>query len=172
MTLQLSVDPGLNTGITLGFYDAVTPYRIIRRWQVHHGLEGFLRWLDGSLHDLDAVDEIVVERFISNPEEIADLSGVPIEGAIALWARQIGAVVIWNSRFHKGVLTGYPDEAITKAQRQRVRFDWLTERGLARPGTENDDSNDATTHALVSLKARGHQPTIRAYWGRGRKARA
>lgn len=170
MTLILSIDPGLNTGASLGYYDATTPYQLLRRWQIHHGLEGFLRWLDAVDGELDEVDEIVGERYIQNPDENGDLSGVPIEGAIALWARQRGAAVIWQTRFDKGALTGYPPEAITKAQRQRVRFDFLERHGLAKAGTENDDSNDTVGHALVSLKKRRHAPTIRAYWGRGRSA--
>ncbi|MBT2484841.1 MULTISPECIES: hypothetical protein [unclassified Microbacterium] len=169
MTFQLSADPGKNTGISLGYYDATTPYQLLQRWQVHHGLEGFLRWLDAVVDELEHVDEIIVERFIANHDEDGDLSGVPIEGAIALWARQIGAVVIWQTRFDKGALTGYPDDAVTKAQRQRVRFDWLAEHGFAKAGTENDDTNDAITHGIVSLRKRKHMPTIRAFWGRGRK---
>lgn len=163
MTIILGADPGLNTGLALGTYDALTPYRQLRRWQVHHGLEGFLRWQEA--YDGPLPDEVVVEKFLSSPEELADLSGVPIEGALALWARQIGATVIWQNRTHKGALVGYPPEAVTKAQRQRVRFDWLAERGLALAGTENDDSNDAVSHNLISLKSRRHLPTIKMYWG-------
>lgn len=172
MTFQLVADPGKNTGIVLGYYDATTPYQLLQRWQIHHGLEGFLRWFEANADDLDHVDEIVVEKYIQNPDEDGDLSGVPIEGAIALWARQIGAAVIWNSRFDKGLLVGYPADAITKEQRQRVRFDFLAEHGLAKAGTENDDTNDSATHALVSLRKRRHMPTIKAYWGRGRKGAA
>lgn len=166
MTFILSIDPGLNTGASLGFYDATTPYQLLQRWQIHHGLEGFLRWLDSVTDDLEQVDEIVGERYIQNPDEDGDLSGVPIEGAIALWARQNGIAVIWQTRFDKGVLIGYPVEAITKAERQRIRFNFLLRHGLAKPGTENDDSNDTVGHALVSLKKRRHAPTIRRYWGR------
>lgn len=162
MTYLFAADPGLNTGLALGYYDAVTPYQLLDRWQVHHGLEGFLRWLES--YGGEAPDEIVVEKFVYERGADADISGVPIEGAIALWARQIGAAVIWNTRFDKAALTGYPDKAVSKAQRQRVRFDWLEERGFFKGGTDNDDTNDAITHSLVSLKNRRHMPTLRAYW--------
>ena len=163
MTLIMAIDPGLNTGVCLGYYDATTPFRLLERWQVHHGLEGFLRWLDANVdNNLEHVDEVVVEKFVYDPNaDNADISGVPIEGVVALWARQIGATVIWNTRFDKGALVGYPNSAKTKAQRQRVRFDFLKEKGVFAAGTENDDSNDAITHAIVSLKARRHMPTLR-----------
>lgn len=172
MTYILSVDPGLNTGISLGYYDATTPYQLLKRWQVHHALGGFILWLEASEYELQDVDEIVVERYIANHDEDGDISGVPIEGAIALWARQHGAAVIWQTRFDKGALTGYPDDAITKAQRQRIRFDFLAEHGLGKAGTENDDTNDTIGHALVSLKKRRHAPTMARYWGRGRRSAA
>lgn len=167
MTTLLAVDPGLNSGIALGGYSATEPYRLLQRWQVGYGLEGFLRWLD-SVQPM--FDEVVVEKFIFSPGEPADLSGVPIEGAIALWARQIDAVVIWQDRKDKAVLTGHPDEAQTKEQRQRIRFDLLDRLGMFEAGTGNDDSNDAVTHALVSLKRRRHMPTLRMLGGRGEVA--
>lgn len=165
----LGVDPGANTGISLGSYGDAAPYSLLDRWQVHHGLDGFLWWIENALdplHEAEPITEIVVEKFIGNPEEIADLSGVPIEGAIALWARQNGVTVIWQNRTHKGLLVGYPDTAVTKKQRQRVRFDFLASLGLFAAGTENDDSNDAITHSIVSLRARRHIPTLRWLTGK------
>ena len=168
MTHQLSIDPGLNTGVALAYYDATTPYRLLGRYQVHNGLDGFLEWQDGMAHQ---VDEFIVEKFIYDPTaDNADLSGVPIEGVVARWARDLGAPVIWQSRFDKSALTGYPKEATTKAQRQRVRFDWLTEHGLFKAGTDNDDSHDAICHGLISLKKRRHAPTLRAFWPPRREA--
>ncbi|MFT4258033.1 hypothetical protein [Microbacterium sp.] len=165
MTFQLSVDPGLNTGISLGFYDATTPYRLLGRWQVHNGLTGFIAWMDANAGTLTGVDEAVVERFVYEKGANADISGVPIEGVVALWAHQSGATVLWHTRFDKAGLTGYPPEATTKAQRQRVRFDLLERFDMFAPGTENDDSNDAICHSLVNLKNRRHAPTLRMLAG-------
>jgi len=159
MTRILSLDPGGNSGIALGFYDAVTPYQLLERWQVHDGLDGFLAWWQ---NECPAFDDLVSELFVLGDNEFrADLTPVHIEGALrALYPRPI----MWQPNTDKAGLTGYPASAKTKAQKQRVRFDFLDRFGLFRPGTENDDSNDAVTHVLVNLKRRRHMPTLRAYW--------
>lgn len=166
MTLILSVDPGGNTGVALGFYDSTTPYRLVERWQVHGGLDGFIRWIE---HECPDYDEVVVERFIFSPDEAADFVGVPIEGVVAWDAHRRRARVFWQDRRNKGDLIGYSAGATTKVKRQRERFDFLDRFGMFRAGTENDDSNDAIVHAIVNLKARRHMPTMRAFWpGRSR----
>lgn len=174
MTEQLSIDPGLNTGVSLGFYDATTPYQLLGRWQVHDGMEGFIEWIEHGAGARLRPDEFVVEKFILAEDNDfgADLSGVPIEGIIAHWAYRLGSPVMWQGRGAKGSLTGYPREAITKDQRQRVRFDFLEEHGLFLPGTENDDTNDAITHSLVNLKSRNHIPTMRKFWPGRRRLQA
>jgi hypothetical protein len=165
MTTMLSIDPGKNTGIALGYYDAISPYQLIARWQVHNGVEGFIEWWRREQpHHLMGVDEIVLEIFVLADNDFkADVTPLRIEGAIAA-LNTTGIPIIEQDRTAKGSLTGYPPEAKTKAQRQRVRFDFLKEHGLFVAGTENDDSNDAITHSLVSLKRRHHAPTIKKFW--------
>lgn len=164
MTWLLSIDPGLNTGIALGFYDATTPYQLHKRWQVHRGTDGFIDWMQREM-DRIPLDEIVYEKFVlrSSPDdpEVPNIEGVPIEGLIALMARERDAKLIAQTRAAKGDLIGYSPAATSKAQRQRERFDFLDRFGMFKPGTEFDDSNDAITHALVSLKSRRHIPTVR-----------
>lgn len=170
MTRMLSIDPGGNTGIALGYYDATTPYQLLQRWQVHGGVRGFTQWVVTNPDETSHIDELVVEKFIlsEDNEFAADITPLLIEGAIEALI-ETGYLspalhVIWQPRTKKGDLTGYPPEAVTKDQRQRVRFDFLERFGLFKAGTENDDSNDAITHALVSLKLRKHLPTMRLYW--------
>jgi len=161
---QLSVDPGLNSGVALGFYDATTPYQLIKRYQVHDGLEGFVSWMHTPAAPYE-VNEAVVERFVSVRNDFApDITGIPIEGVIRLWAWEDKFPVYWQTRMDKSALVGYPAGAITKAERQRVRFDFLKKHDLFAPGTENDDSNDAICHGLISLKRRKHMPTLKKYW--------
>jgi hypothetical protein len=171
VTHILTVDPGLMTGIALGFYDATTPYQLISRWQVGRGIHGWVEWKHSVGLDLP-VDELLYEKFIFSPDEVGDFSGVPIEGSIEEWGILERIPVIVQDRSHKGRLIGYPTEAVTKVQRQRVRFDWLEEHGLFEAGTGNDDSNDAITHGLVSLKIRNHVPTMRRYWPPRRRLQA
>ncbi|MDF2506277.1 MAG: hypothetical protein K0Q52_136 [Microbacterium sp.] len=163
MTLILGVDPGGNTGVALAYYDATTPVQILDRWQVHNGVEGFIDWLESGVCEIP--DEIVYEKFLYDEEaDGADFVGIPIEGVLAWWARKIGARLIVQTRFSKGELVGYPPAAKTKAQRQRVRFDFLERHGMFKAGTENDDSNDAITHIVVSLRKRRHVPTMKRFW--------
>ena len=169
MTYILSLDPGQNTGAALGYYDAITPYRLVERYQIHGGLEGFVAWcMEGNPF---TADEVVVESFRLREENefSADLTPVHIEGAIRAMAALDSEFwpkvpIIYQPPSDKGSLIGYPRSAVTKAQRQRVRFDFLDRFGLFKAGTENDDSNDAITHALVCLKRRKHGPTTMALW--------
>lgn len=170
MTHTLSIDPGKNSGIALGYYDHLTPYRLLERWQVHGGLEGFHEWCGGEGYQhIHGVDERVVERFIldASNQFTADLTPKEIEGYLrAALSDQQYAAIVWQLRSDKSLLTGYPAEAKTPAQKQRVRFDFLKRYELFEPGADNDDSNDAVTHALVRLKKARHLPTIMAFWPR------
>lgn len=164
MTHILSIDPGKNSGIALGYYDAITPYRLLERWQVHSGTEGFIRWFEDEMPR--SVDELVVEKFVLDGQNqfTADLAPKEIEGVLKYVSANEGIPIIWQPRTDKAALIGYRPEQITKAQRQRARFDFLKRFGMFRPGTEFDDSNDAIVHALVSLKRRKHGPTLMAMW--------
>jgi hypothetical protein len=160
---MLTIDPGKSTGITLGFYDAITPYLLKQRWAVLGGTRGFLEWWRNERPEYD---ELVIEKFIldGDNEFTADLTPVEIEGLLVLLLEDESVQPMWQLRSDKGLLTGYPPTAKTKAQRQRVRFNFLDRFGLFKPGTANDDSNDCVTHSLVNLKKRKHGPTLMAFW--------
>ncbi len=159
MTRLLSIDPGRNTGVALGYYDEQTAYTLEDRWQVHGGLDGFINWWR---YDRPLFDELVVERFdLADNEFKADLTPVHIEGALRC---MFTGHVAYQPRTDKGRLTGYPPEAKEKHQRERIRNLWLDQFGLFVPGEDNQDSNDAIVHALVYLKQRRHLPTMRHYW--------
>lgn len=164
MPYLLSIDPGKNTGIALGFYDDETPFTLIERWQVHGGVDGFKRWWREG--HWKRADELVVEKFIlaSDNEFTADLTPVAIEGVLSVLLDESHLTPVWQPRTDKSRLVGYPKSAVTKAQRQRVRFNFLDRFGLFMPGTENDDSNDAIAHALIYLKGQRHLPTLKFYW--------
>lgn len=164
MTYLLSLDPGRNSGLALGYYDDTQPYTLVERWQVHGGVDGFKRWWR-EWHWRDA-DELVVEKFIlaSDNEFTADLTPVAIEGALSVLLDESHLTPVWQPRTDKSRLVGYPKSAVTKAQRQRVRFDFLKEHGLYAPGEDNTDSNDAICHGLIFLKGRRHLPSLLRFW--------
>ena len=173
MTGLLTIDPGVNSGIALGWYDLVTPYRVVERWQVHDGLSGFIEWWEATFREL-WINEIVCESFSLREENkfAPDVTPLRIEGALEALLSVHKSHSGWRPSLTyqppsaKGGLTGYSPKAQagTKAMRQRERFDFLDRFGMFKPGTENDDTHDAITHALVSLKRRKHAPTLRAFW--------
>ena len=165
MKYILSIDPGQSTGIALGSYDAITPYQLVSRWNVLGGVEGFIEWWQEN-QDGEIAHELVVEKFHLDPTNqfSADLTPVAIEGALAALNWDAGVEIAWQGRELKSALIGYPPEARTKTERQRVRFDFLDRFGLFAKGAHNDDSNDAITHALTYLKRRKHAPTLMAFW--------
>lgn len=163
MPRLLSIDPGKSTGWCIGEYSDTKPWTLLDRGEVLDGLEGFTHWWQKMRPD---THELLVERFVLDPSNqfVADLTPKQIEGALyVLWGQR--APITWQLRSDKAALCGYPPSAKTKAQRQRVRFDWLRERGLYLPGTQHDDSNDAITHSIVRMKRLNHMPTLRHYWG-------
>lgn len=173
MSLILSIDPGLNTGVALAYFDDVTPYTLRERWQVHGGPVGLDRWLDAG--GFQGADVLVVEKFIlARNDFAADLTPVQDEGVIMAAADRARLPILWQPRSDKGRLTGYSEKAKagTKTQRQRERFDFLERFGMYAAGTENDDSNDAITHGLVYLKRIEHLPTLRHFWPPRRKLTA
>jgi hypothetical protein len=174
VTHLLSIDPGKNTGAAIGYYDAVTPYRLIERFQIHNGLAGFVETVLAGVFSI--ADEMVVESFSLREENdfAADITPLRIEGAIETMMLMgdllIPDRIAWQQPSAKGSLIGYSEKAKAatgrrgKTMRQRERFDFLDRFGMFRPGTENDDSHDAITHALVHLKRRKHSPTMAAFW--------
>ena len=176
MTRILTIDPGGNTGIALGYFDAITPYQLLERWQVHGGVEGFIQWWRGEGLKAHLTSEhIVVESFRLREENdfAADLTPVMIEGALKallILDRSWHPPIVFQPPSDKGRLIGYSKEAQVmagtrgKTRRQRERFDFLERFGLFKAGTENDDSNDAITHALVWLRKSKHAPTQNAFW--------
>lgn len=163
MTLLLSLDPGKSTGAALAYYDATTPYRLLQRWNILGGVEGFVKWWHDECPEFD---ELVVEKFILDGSNkfTADLTPREIEGALVALLWGTGVTPAYQLRSAKGDLISYPPEAKTKTQRQRVRFNYLDRFGLFAKGAHNDDSNDAITHGLVALKKARHAPTVRAYF--------
>lgn len=165
MTYLLSADPGKNSGLAMGYYDSLTPYRLLERWQVHGGLEGFLDWVRTT----DAMwDEMVVERFdLANNDFVADITPKAIEGSIVTlreYDPRFDCPIIWQTRQDKASLIGYPPEADTPDKRQRLRSKFLDRFGMFTPGEDNQDSMDAIVHSIVSLKRRKHAATLLAYF--------
>lgn len=166
MSMILSIDPGQNTGIALGSYSAITPYTLDYRWQVHGGVEGFINWWESNTERVGWADTIVCESFELRRTNTfqADIEPKAIEGALRVFTHYSDYEIAWQTAAQKASLIGYPESADTADKRQRLRYEFLDRFGLFKAGTENDDSNDAITHALVYLRSVKHAPTLHTFW--------
>jgi len=169
MTTIGVIDPGLNTGACLGYFDDTTPYTLTHRWQILGGEAGFNKWLEAG-HFKD-VDVLVCEEFVlANNKFVADTIPLVLEGVLKSaqrWTDLIPAApIVWYSNRKKSALTGYPPEADTKARKKRVRYNFLKKHGLHKAGTVNDDSNDCIAYSLIYLKLAEHRPTLDKFWPR------
>lgn len=152
MTLLYSFDFGESTGIALGSFTDNEEYKLLRAWQVPLGLDGFIEWWD-EFTPMARSYVMVAEKFVARSGQnfVPDLTGVPLEGALAaLWRGEIH----WQTPDHKGK-AGLLD-AILQAH------------GLwQEPPADHEDSrdaNDAIIHALVYLRDNNHLPTLRKYF--------
>lgn len=154
MTNLWSFDFGETTGIALGAYGPNKPYEFLTAWEVHYGLEGFIDWWRGLDIPVSTFDAVVAEKFVLNPGEInlsvPDLTGVPIEGALAALSP---VPVVWQLR---GIKTNVPDWIL--------QDHGLWQTGLTVNHTDGRDANDAIIHALAYLHAIEHLPTLQEYF--------
>lgn len=189
MTYLLSIDPGMRTGITLGFFDDETPYRREAYWQIDGGLPGLRKeWKwhhvdhGGSIYWSDADDfrsdpersnyyasktqtVWVVEKFVPLPMarsfKLNELEPIRIEGAIEDW---VDGDVVWQ-RSGAMVLSGGDTPAQRKKNSDQILKDhgfWLTGKkdlGMS----DANDVNAAQKHAFGYLRSIDHRPTMMKY---------
>lgn len=154
MTLLYGFDFGETTGIACGHFDVGTPYQLNQAWEVLGGASGFLEWFRREFGRGGPLERhvAVAEKFVLNPgnQFAADLTGVPIEGALAaLWRGKL----YWQPPSAKA---GIPDTL-------------LHEHGLWQTGesldhTDGRDANDAIIHSLEFLRRSAHLPTLKHYF--------
>jgi hypothetical protein len=155
MTLIYSFDFGQTTGVAKGYYSNSEAYELDDAWEVPSGIDGFLDWWDSrNIYNRyhKELPIIVAEKFILNPgnQFAADLTGVPIEGALtALWRKEIH----WQAPSAKA---GIPDALL------RSRGLWQTGDDLGH--TDGRDANDAIIHSLEFLRRSSHVPTLKKYF--------
>lgn len=152
MTYLVAVDPGVATGICLGYYSETEPWRRIDTWIVKDGIEGFIRWYYTEAPDLVHVSEWVVEKFVlsGGNDFVANTEPLRIEGAIIA----LGLKPVWNYRYDKALCK---DEVLKKHKL------WVT--GKMVNHTDGRDANDAAIHSLALMKKRAHIPSLKHYWG-------
>lgn len=170
MSVLLSIDPGLSTGIALGEYTATEPYRRIASWQPRGGLAGFLAWWEQERPEFD---EAVAEKFV--PLDHAAF-GHTLDSTLPLVIE--GAIVAL------GIMPSYPEGDWARASAQyfmaapgdplavkkKKAQEFLKRHGLWATGkpyghTDGADVNSATLHAIASLRRARHMPTLLAYSG-------
>ncbi len=155
MTTLWSFDFGKVTGMAWGFYGPNTPYSLIKTYHIRDGIDGFLEHFSLSSQVPMYGDVVVAEKFTASPgnDFLANLDGVPIEGALAH--------AIYPERVHWQ----------TRNQKQKAgMYDTiLKEHGLWQSAddvewTDGRDANDSIIHALEYLRTLPHLPTLRKYF--------
>ncbi len=174
MNYVLSIDPGMRTGIILGYYSDLTAYERIDFWQIDGGLEGLIDWMaDGYVNGTwyfspsIAVNDLTVvcEKFVPIRSKVArtfkteELEPIRIEGALRM---ELGDGIVWQ-RSSAMVLAG----GETPAERKRNSDDVLRNAGLWLTGKKDlgmsdaNDANAAQKHAIAYMRSLKHEPTMR-----------
>lgn len=152
MTLLMSIDPGMETGIVVGRYDVDTRFECITRVQAPGGLQGALLEIEDLFDDRM---EMTVEKFSPRPGarswRLAELEPIRIEGAIeALY----GSRPVWRKPEQRKLIGDLPrTESFLKATGY-----WTTPSEVDRK--DANDVNAAMMHAIGYLRDRAHRPTI------------
>ena len=147
MTWLLSIDPGVATGIALGWYEETHPYERTDVWIVKGGLDGFLEWYDTTYI---IADKWVAERFVLRDNDfVANTEPLRIEGAMEAL------------RLHPTYQLR-TDKALCKDEVLKEHGLWVTGKMVGH--SDGRDANDATIHALAYLKKQKHLPTLKKYW--------
>lgn len=151
MTHLLTIDPGVATGIALGWYDDRTAYERKAVWIVKNGLNGFLAWYHGEAPDEAYAAQWVAEQFILRDNDyIANTEPLRIEGAM----EALGLHPTYQSR---------TDKALCKDEVLKQHGLWVTGKMVGH--TDGRDACDATIHALARMKKIRHVPSLARYWG-------
>lgn len=156
MTTILSVDPGLITGLSWGYYDDKTPYELTNVAALE-----FDRLSDDIWGGFEWGDVLVIERFIPQSGgnftlKEDDLVGVQVMGMLR--HAHTANEVYWRTRGQK-VIAGS-----LKESDQILKDHGLWQKGKDVDWTDGRDCNDSILHALGFLKDRDHEPTLREYF--------
>jgi hypothetical protein len=152
-------DFGKVTGVTHGWYGPTKPYELVCNWHVRGGLQGFMEWMELNgmfITPRFPGDVVVAEKFTQSPgnDFLANIDGIPIEGALAMAIYP--NPVVWQTRNQKQKAGMY--DAILKEHGLWVTGDDV-EWGDGR------DANDCIIHALEYLRTTAkHLPTLRKYF--------
>lgn len=174
MTALLTIDPGRSSGAVLGAYSETEPWAPVAVWQVPNGAQGFIEWWGcakktGLFNPAEL--EVVAEKFVPYPtpghSPTLDSSyPLVVEGvliALGLMPDQYPHPA-WQRSSEQ-----YPNGGRTKAEKKKLRQQWLKEHGLWQTGkdvgqADADDANSAIAHSLVAMRKKRHEPTLRRYW--------
>lgn len=158
MTYILSIDPGLITGLSFGYFTDEEGYTLEEAWT--RDFQGLSDDLWNDLLPRNAVK--VVERFV--PQSGAeytlkedDLAGVEVIGMLR-HALDYPPQINWRTRGQKSI-AGSPEKSD-----QILKDHGLWQTGTLADWHDGRDANDSILHALGYLKDTNHIPTLRQYF--------
>lgn len=153
MTHLESYDPGLATGIAIGYYNDTTPFKLlsVRTVDPEWMQDDIWTWFD-SPHVVRVVEGF---RLRGSNKFTADLTGVELIGAMKLVQNMQDVEINWQMPTDKALV---PDQIL------RDGGLWQTPKMVGYKTARH--INDAIIHALAYLFKQGHAPTIEKYWGK------
>lgn len=156
----LGIDPGEVTGWSLWLLDRDVPIQRIEYGLIKGGVDGFITWMEIRLGQLRP-SVIVCERFNTKDGRVAvaDLTPLPIEGALKAVASALALEVVWQYNSAKDLCR---DDVL-----KRFGY-WITPaQAKVDPAIDHIDArdvNDSQAHVLGWAKGMGHTPTIELLW--------
>ena len=158
MSHILSIDPGLITGLSIGYYSNTEGYSLERAWT-----RSFQHLSDDLWNrDFPAGVLTVIERFV--PQSGAeytlkedDLAGVEVIGMLK-HRLDHPEKIAWRTRNQKSI-AGSPEKSD-----QILKDHGLWQTGSMVDWHDGRDVNDSILHALGYLKDINHIPTLRNYF--------
>ena len=154
----LSIDPGLITGLSVGYYSNTEAYVLEQAWtREFDGLSDDLWNRDFPIGELTIIERFVPQSGAEYTLKEDDLAGVEVIGMLK-HCLDSPRQIIWRTRSQKSI-AGSPERSD-----QILKDHELWQTGSMADWHDGRDVNDSILHALGYLKDINHMPTLRKYF--------
>lgn len=168
----VSIDPGMSTGVAIGFITETSPLKDVHRIQVTGGLMGFVEIVNELVLN-DRNTTVVCEKFTPRPNgsrgglTLKSVEPLRIEGFLV--GREFIEDYEASSRCWRQPASQYFSGGDNLAEKKKHSREWLKDRGLYLTGKDvqspdADDAISATLHLLGYLRDTKHMPTLKHYF--------
>lgn len=158
MSIVMSVDPGMSTGIVVARISDEAPPVLRGRFQVEQGLSGLNEWIDLCDRAMDSVTRLVCEKWHPRPTSrvyrLDELEPVRIEGMLQT---DYGDVIMFRQPEQRHLFRETETFSKSAAFLKWAGY-WTT--GSEVGCKDANDTNSAMMHLFGYLRDNKHGPTI------------